>query len=104
MELIKLLETILQINSIEILLKTSKNDINATDIYNQIRAIQGVVIVNVITPPNLKNKGDLNYDYSLIEIKYIGDINNINEIKSQALKIQGLVKFHLRSETLAKLK
>lgn len=84
-----------------------KTESNFTEIYNQIRAIRDVVVVKVIDTEKLDAVSNESYKYTLLEMKYISEgnaINTIKAIKSEALKISGLVQFHVRTKTLQKIR
>ena len=84
-----------------------KKDFNFTEIYNQIRGIRDVIVVKVIENDKLETAAVGDYKYSLLEIKFISEGNAVNTaqmIKSEALKIPGLVKFHVRTKTLLKIR
>jgi hypothetical protein len=84
-----------------------KNDFNFTEIYNQIRGIRDVIVVKVIDNEQLNAASNDLYNYSLLEIKYISEgtpVDTIKRIKSEALKIPGLVKFYVREKTLRKIR
>ena len=84
-----------------------KTEANFTEIYNQIRGIKDVVVVKVIDTDQLDAASNDNYKYTLLEIKYIaaGDVmGTIKSIKSEALKIPGLVQFYVRTKTLKKIR
>jgi hypothetical protein len=91
---------------VQIILKM-KNDVNFTEIYNQIRGIKDVVVVKVIDNEQLQAASSDLYNYSLLEMKYISEGNamdTIKAIKSEALKIPGLVKFEVRTRTILKIR
>lgn len=84
-----------------------KDDFNFTEIYNQIRAIKDVVVVKIIDTDKLDALSKDGYKYTLLEVKFISEGNTINTakmIKHEALKIPGLVKFHVRTNTLLKIR
>jgi hypothetical protein len=84
-----------------------KNDFNFTEIYNQIRGIRDVIVVKVIDNEKLQAASNDLYNYSLLEMKYISDgnaIETVRNIKSEALKIPGLVKFEVRTKTILKIR
>ena len=84
-----------------------KNDFNFTEIYNQVRGIRDVVVVNVVDTEKLDAASDDNYKYTLLEIKFISEgtaINTVKQIKHEALKIPGLIKFYVRTKTLQKIR
>ena len=91
---------------VQIILKM-KNEVNFTEIYNQIRGIQNVIVVKLIDNDQLQAASSDLYNYSLLEMKYISQgnaINTIKGIKSEALKIPGLVKFEVRTKTILKIR
>jgi hypothetical protein len=84
-----------------------KNEVNFTEIYNQIRGIKDVIVVKVIDNDQLQAASSDLYNYSLLEMKYISEGNSISTIKgikSEALKIPGLVKFEVRTRTILKIR
>lgn len=97
----------------QVLLKT-KSDFNKIDIFNQIRSISGVVIVNVIHSEFLDSKSIKNFEYSLITIKY--SVNgspkeDIKKIGRMCLngdgiqpKIEGIIFFLPRLVTIKKVR
>jgi hypothetical protein len=91
---------------VQIIIKM-KNDFNFTEIYNQIRGIRDVIVVKVIDNEKLQAASNDLYNYSLLEMKYISEgnaIETIKNIKSEALKIPGLVKFEVRTKTILKIR
>ena len=91
---------------VQIIIKM-KNDFNFTEIYNQIRGIRDVIVVKVIDNEQLNAASNDLYNYSLLEMKYISEgnaIESIKNIKSEALKIPGLVKFEVRTKTILKIR
>ena len=95
----------ISVYSIEVLIKTIAGD-NKVEIYNQIRAVSGIVVVTIIHSDFLDNKATTQYEYSLLKMKYIvkdTPENDIDNIKSLAVKtIPGLVSFVPRLNTLEK--
>ena len=84
-----------------------KTGSNATEIYNQVRAIKDIVVIKVISNEKLESLSDDNYDYALLEIKFINEgtpEETINKIKQAALGINGLVKFFPRAKSLVKIR
>lgn len=84
-----------------------KTESNFTEIYNQIRGIKDVVVVKVIDTEQLDAASNENYKYTLLEMKYISEgtpMDTIKRIKSEALKIPGLVQFYVRTKTLKKIR
>lgn len=91
---------------VQVILKM-KNEVNFTEIYNQIRGIKDVIVVKVIDNEQLQAASNDLYNFSLLEIKYISQgnpIDSIKQIKSEALKIPGLVKFEVRTKTILKIR
>lgn len=84
-----------------------RTDYNITEIYNQVRGVKDVIVVNVVDNEKLDAASDDNFDYGLLEIKFISEgnaLNTIKMIKHEALKIPGLVKFLVRSKTMLKIR
>jgi len=84
-----------------------RTDFNFTEIYNQIRGIKDVIVVKVIDTERLDAASDDKNKYTLLEIKFIAEgsaINTIKNIKHEALKIPGLVKFLVRTQTMLKIR
>lgn len=84
-----------------------RSDINFTEIYNQIRGIKNVVVVRVIENEKLDAVSVGDYHYSLLGVKFISEtteIEDIKVIKHEALKLPGLVKFYVRTQTLNKIR
>ena len=84
-----------------------KDEAIFTEIYNQIRAIKDVIVIKVIDDERLNTASVGPYNYSLLEIKFISErtaIDTIKMIKHEALKIPGLVKFHVRTNTMLKIR
>jgi len=91
---------------VQIIIKM-KNDFNFTEIYNQIRGIRDVIVVKVIDNEQLNAASNDLYNYSLLEIKYISEgnaVDTVKGIKTEALKIPGLVKFEVRTRTILKIR
>jgi hypothetical protein len=83
------------------------SDFNFTEIYNQIRGIKDVIVVNVVDTEKLDAASNDNYKYTLLEIKFLSagtSISTIKLIKHEALKIPGLVKFYVRTKTILKIR
>jgi len=105
--LMNLLLEALSIFEVEVLIKTEK-DSNKVDIYNEIRGINGVVVVKVEQNTYLNTLITDKTEYTLLHMKYLvktDPIEDIKAIKSIALstgKISGLLKFEPRLKTLEK--
>jgi hypothetical protein len=89
------------------IIKMERKKGNATEAYNQIRAIKDIVVVKVISNDKLESLSDVNYDYALLEIKFINEgtpEETIKMIKDNALRITGIVKFFPRAKSLVKIR
>jgi hypothetical protein len=98
---------ILETYFVQIIIKVDNKNVNNTEVYNQIRALPGVVVVRVINDERIENLSTGDYDFQLLELKFINKSTpseTINEIKRQALTIFGLVKFYPREKTLNKIR
>jgi len=97
----------LSIYEVEVLIKVER-EANKVDIYNEIRAIEGVVVVKVEQNTYLNTLTSDKTEYSLLHMKYLvynEPIDAIKEIKNRAVrtkKINGLLKFIPRLKTLKK--
>ena len=95
----------ISVYSIEVLIKTIAGE-NKVEIYNQIRAVSGIIVVTVEHSDFLDSKATNQYEYSLLKMKYIVSSTpeeDINKIKSISIKtIPGLVSFVPRLNTLEK--
>jgi hypothetical protein len=95
----------ISVYSIEALIKTVAGE-NKVEIYNQVRALSGIIVVTIEQSDFLDSKATDNYEYSLLKIKYIVSSTpeeDINKIKVNAQKnIQGLVQFIPRLKTIEK--
>ena len=89
------------------IIKMERKKGNATEAYNQVRGIKDVIVVKVINNDKLESLSNANYDYALLEIKFINERTpqeTIQMIKRDALKINGLVKFFPREKSLVKIR
>lgn len=106
-----LLENIIQERSfntyfVQVIIKLNK-DYNFTEIYNQIRGVKDVVVVKIVDNDRLDSISTKDHKYSLLEMKFLSGgnpIDTIKEIKHESLKIEGLVKFYIRVNTLLKIR
>jgi hypothetical protein len=105
--MIKLQDILLEaisLDKIDVLIKTA-TDINKVEVYNQIRALAGVVVVTVEQSEFLDSKATDKFEYSLLHMKYIVSADSktdINKIKINALvttRIPGLLQFIPRYQT-----
>ena len=108
MKLLDLLNEVVETYFVSAIIKMErKSDTNATEIYNQVRAIKDIVVIKIVINDKLESLSDDNYDYALLEIKFINDRTpqeTIQMIKQSALKIPGLVKFFPREKSLVKIR
>jgi hypothetical protein len=92
----------------DILIKTAA-DQNKVEIYNEIRALNGVVVVTIEQSDFLDAKATKQYEYSLLKLKYIGRGDaktSIKEIGIDAVtknRIPGLLQFIPRYNTIIKV-
>jgi len=92
----------------DILIKTAANE-NKVEIYNEIRALSGVVVVTIEQSDFLDAKATKVYEYSLLKLKYIGRGDaktSIKEIGIDAVtknRIPGLLQFIPRYNTIIKV-
>lgn len=99
-------ETTFETYFVQVIIKM-RNEYNFTEIYNQIRGIKDVVVVKVVDNEKLQAMSDKVYNYSLLEIKFLSEASSvatIRMIKHEALKLPGLLKFHVRSQTMIKIR
>ena len=107
MKLLDLLLEAFETYFMQVIIKVEKSKANQTEIYNQVRAIKDVVVIKIVTNDKLESLSDANYDYSLLEIKFINEgtpEETIKMIKDAALGIDGLVKFFPREKSLVKIR
>ena len=92
----------------DILIKTEADE-NKVEIYNEIRALSGVVVVTIEQSDFLNTKATKAYEYSLLKLKYIGrgDAKTaIKEIGIDAVtrnRVPGLLQFIPRYNTIIKV-
>ena len=98
-----LLEAI-SLDKIDVLIKTA-TDINKVEVYNQLRALAGVVVITVEQSEFLDSKATDKFEYSLLHMKYIVTSDpktDIDKIKKDAMvttRIPGLLQFIPRYKT-----
>ena len=103
-----LFEEKLNIFYCEILVKSTVN-VNKVFIYNEIRGLKNVVVVEVEKNEWLNTQGDDESEYSLLKIKYISRSKPEDDIKEIMLdakihsKIKGLLQFIPRYKTIKKI-
>jgi len=92
----------------DVLIKTAA-DQNKVEIYNEIRALDGVVVVTIEQSDFLDNKATPQHEYSLLKIKYIGRGDAKSSIKDIGIsavtknKVPGLLQFIPRYNTIIKV-
>jgi hypothetical protein len=92
----------------DVLIKTDA-DQNKVEIYNEIRALEGVVVVTIEQSDFLDAKATNNYEYSLLKIKYIGRDDAKTSIKNIGINavtknsVPGLLQFIPRYNTIIKI-
>ena len=92
----------------DILIKTEAEQ-NKVEVYNEIRALDGVVTVNVEQSDFLNAKATNRYEYSLLRVKYIGRGDAKTSIKDIGInavtknKVPGLLQFIPRYNTIIKV-
>jgi len=98
-----LLEAI-SLDKIDVLIKTS-TDVNKVEVYNQLRALEGVVVITVEQNEFLDSKATDKFEYSLLHMKYLVTSDaktDIDKIKKDAMittRIPGLLQFIPRYKT-----
>ena len=96
------------LDKIDILIKTS-TDINKVEVYNQLRAIDGVVVITVEQNEFLDSKATDKFEYSLLHMKYLvtadpkTDIDRIKKLAMITKRIPGLLQFIPRYKTTQNL-
>jgi hypothetical protein len=104
----KILLEAISLDKIDVLIKTA-TDINKVEVYNQLRALAGVVVITVEQSEFLDSKATDRFEYSLLHIKYIvtsDSKTDIDKIKKDALittRVPGLLQFIPRYKTAANL-
>ena len=102
-----LLEAI-SLDKIDVLIKTSTG-INKVEVYNQLRALEGVVVITVEQNEFLDSKATDKFEYSLLHMKYLvtdTPQNDIDLIKKDAMvttNIPGILQFIPRLNTIVKV-
>jgi hypothetical protein len=108
-DLKKLLLEGLSIWRVQAIIRTDSH-INKNEIFNQIRALSGVIVLEVESSEYLNKQKTTQFEYSLIYFKFIARDNpsdELAEIVSSALqsenKIRGLRQFVPRVKTLKQI-
>jgi hypothetical protein len=103
-KLINILAESTNLFKIDVLIKTAA-DVNKVEVYNQIRAIEGVVVMTIEQSEYLDSKSTDKFEYSLLHVKYLvtadpkTDINKIKEHALITMRIPGLLQFIPRYQT-----
>ena len=92
----------------DVLIKTAA-DQNKVEVYNEIRALEGVVVVTIEQSDFLDDKATPQYEYSLLKVKYIGRGDAKTSIKDIGInavtknRVPGLLQFIPRYPTIIKV-
>ena len=92
----------------DILVKTAA-DQNKVEIYNEIRALENVVVVTIEQSDFLNRKATPQHEYSLLKLKYIGRGDAKTSIKQIGIdavtknRVLGLLQFIPRYDTITKV-
>ena len=92
----------------DILIKTSAEQ-NKVEVYNEIRTLNGVVVVSIEHSDYLDDKATPQYEYSLLKLKYIGRGDAKTSIKDIGIdavtknRVPGLLQFIPRYNTIIKV-
>jgi hypothetical protein len=94
---------------VDILVKTDTTK-NKVEIFNEIRALPGIVVLTVRQSDFLDSKSTKDYEYSLVSIKFLSSTNPKKEIdrikqdaKSGNKKIDGLIQIVPKLDSLTQL-
>jgi len=92
----------------DVLIKTEAEQ-NKVEVYNEIRALEGVVVVTIEQSDFLDAKATNQYEYSLLKMKYIGRGDAKTSIKDIGInavtknRVPGLLQFVPRYNTIVKV-
>ena len=92
----------------DVLIKTA-SDQNKVEVYNEVRALNGVVVVSIEHSDYLDDKATPQYEYSLLKLKYIGRGDAKTSIKDIGIdavtknRVPGLLQFIPRYNTIVKV-
>jgi hypothetical protein len=92
----------------DVLIKTSAEE-NKVEVYNEIRGLEGVVVVTVEHSDFLDTKATDKHEYSLLKVKYIGRGDAKTSIKDIGIsavtrnRVPGLLQFIPRYNTIVKV-
>ena len=92
----------------DVLIKTDAEQ-NKVEVYNEIRALEGVVVVTIEQSDFLDAKATNQYEYSLLKVKYIGRGDAKTSIKDIGInavtknRVPGLLQFIPRYNTIIKV-
>lgn len=108
MKLKELLLENLSLYTIRVIIKVDKS-YNRTDIFNKIRALPGVIIVEPENNDFLSSKENDTFGYSLLKVKFLAPNQPIEDIKvikhlamvgGETKPVQGLVKFIIKPKSI----
>jgi len=102
--MISILKEALNLFECEVLIKTDTR-FNKVEIYNLLRAIEGVVVVKVEQNSFLDTKKTPQWEFALLHVKYVVSSTpreEIDLIKKKAIPIKGLMQFMPRYKTILK--
>jgi hypothetical protein len=109
--MIKLTDLLLEATNLfkmDVLIKTAA-DVNKVEVYNQIRAIKGIVVMTIEQSEYLDGQATDKFEYSLLHVKYLVTSDpktDIDKIKTDCLittRIPGLLQFIPRYQTAKQL-
>jgi hypothetical protein len=92
----------------DVLIKTEAEQ-NKVEVYNEIRALEGIVVVTIEHSDFLDTKATDKYEYSLLKVKYIGRGDAKTSIKDIGInavtknRVPGLLQFIPRYNTIVKV-
>lgn len=92
----------------DVLIKTEAEQ-NKVEVYNEIRALEGIVVVTIVHSDFLDRKRTPQYEYSLLKVKYIGRGDAKTSIKDIGVnavtknRVPGLLQFIPRYDTIIKV-
>jgi len=112
MNLKTILTESLLLYTIRVVIKVEKRQ-NRTDLFNKIRALPQVIIVEPENNEYLDKKSNDLYGFSLLKIKFVAESNpeeSIDQIKNLAMigdednaPIEGLIKFIYKPKSIVKV-
>jgi hypothetical protein len=109
MKLFNLLLESFQMFKVQLILKMD-SDANAVEIYNQLRALRGIVVLTLLPSDVLHAKSQGRFHYTLVRIKFIGlgsATEALEQVRAIALNpgdIEGLRNIIVRNNTIKKIR